>query len=163
MTCSQYWVKDSDAPVDVAPPGCYHESYAVLRSKALRNRQMSVSGGCSYDMSVLYQFWSHFLVRNFNTQMYDEFHFFALEDFRAKLSNIGISNLLKFYGESMLSSQDVVRNRLARDIVDLVRSEDEPRPALHQLRSMLHNDNLNARSRTRIDEFLDDELQALLE
>jgi la-related protein 1 len=162
--CSQYWVKDKNSPVNVAPPGCFHESYAFLRSKALNQRRLSVSGGCSHDMSVLYQFWSHFLVRNFNTRMYDEFCLFALEDSRKKLSDVGISNLIKFYGESVLSNQDVVRENVVRDFIDLIRSEKEPwRPAFDQLRSALHNDNMNARNRTRINELLDDELKASLD
>lgn len=164
MTCSQYWVKDNDTPIDVAPPGCFHESYAVLRSKALYQRQQSAPGGCSYDMSVLYQFWSHFLVRNFNTRMYDEFRLFAISDSHDKLSEVGISNLIKFYGESLLSGQNVVRSVVAHDFTDLIRSETQPsRPAFQQLRSVLHNDNMNARNRTRINEFLDDELKVSLQ
>ncbi|KAF2447411.1 hypothetical protein P171DRAFT_224552 [Karstenula rhodostoma CBS 690.94] len=105
MTCSQYWVKDNDAPVDVAPPGCFHESYAVLRLKALYQRQQSAPGVCSYNTSVLYQFWSHFLVRNFNIRMYDEFHLFALEDSHNKLLEVGVSNLIKFYGVFTVGSK----------------------------------------------------------
>ncbi|KAJ4296706.1 hypothetical protein N0V90_006754 [Kalmusia sp. IMI 367209] len=159
-----YWVKDNAAPVDNVPLDCFHESYHVLRSKALQQRQQSFSGSCSYDMSVLYQFWSHFLVRNFNTRMYDEFHLFALEDARDHLSEVGLSILIKFYGESLLSCQNVIRDRVAHDFVDLIRSENEHRrPAFQQLRLVLHNDNMNAQNRIRINDFLDDQLKASLE
>lgn len=163
MTCSQYWVKDNDAPVDVAPPGCSHESYSVLRSRALHQRQQFVPGGCSYDMSVLYQFWSHFLVRNFNQLMYEEFRDFALSDSHHNSSEVGISNLIKFYGLSLLSDQNVVRGVVAYDFIDLIRSETRSSlAAFQELRSVLHNDNMNSRSRTRINELLDDELMESL-
>lgn len=159
-----YWVKDNDAPVDNVPFDCFHESYHVLRSKALQQRQQSFFGSCSYDMSVLYQFWSHFLVRNFNTRMYEEFHLYALEDARDHQSEVGLSNLIKFYGESLLSCQNVIRDRVAHDFVNLIRSETgHRRPAFQQLRLTLHNDNMNARNRIRINDFLDDQLKASLE
>lgn len=164
MTCSQYWVKDNDTPVAVAPPGCFHESYAVLRSKALYWRQHAGFDGCSYDMSVLYQFWSHFLVRNFNTRMYEEFFALACEDSHNELSEFGISNLVKFYGESLLSCHNVVRDVVARDFIDLIQSKTQfSRLAFQQLRSALHNDNMNARNRIRINDYLDDELKFSLQ
>lgn len=154
----RYWVKDNDAPVNVLHPGCFHESYAVLRSKALHQRL--VSSVCSYDMSVLYQFWSHFLVRSFNTRMYNEFYLFAKEDSRDKSCYFGIFHLVNFYGKSM-SCQDPIRNCVARDFVDLIR-RCKGNPLLQRIRWVLHNDKMNARNRLRINDFLDDEVKASL-
>jgi la-related protein 1 len=159
-----YWVKHNDAPVDFVPPDSTHESYFLLRSKALQQRQNTVPGCCPYDMDVLYQFWSHFLIRNFNTRMYDEFRHFAFEDAINNYSEVGLTNLIKFYGESLLSSQNLIRERVARDYIDLVQSENEHRrPAFKQLRTVFRNSALDPRNQVRISEFLDAELKASLE
>jgi hypothetical protein len=114
MTRSHHWVKDTDAPVDVAPPG-FHEFYDVLRSKALFERPHSAPGGCSYDMSVSYQFWSHFLVRSP----------FCFGRFALQVAGNRVSRLIKFYGESLLSCQNVVHDVVAHDFVDLLKSKNQ--------------------------------------
>jgi la-related protein 1 len=115
-------------------------------------------------MDILYQFWSHFLIRNFNTQMYDEFRHFAFNDSAHRISGVGLGNLIKFYGESLASPQSLIRKRIARDYVELVKAEDEyQRPAFKQLRSALQNDTLNARNRERIGDVLEPSLKASLE
>lgn len=159
-----FWVKDNDAPVDQIPSDSTHESYYLLRSKALYLRQNAPLGVCPYDMDILYQFWSHFLIRNFNSQMYDEFCYFAFNDVSHRLSDVGIGNLIKFYGESLLSPQGLIRKRIARDYVQLVKVEDEyQHPAFKQLQSAFRNGALDASNRKRIGDLLDPALKASLE
>ncbi|KAF2661421.1 hypothetical protein K491DRAFT_587223 [Lophiostoma macrostomum CBS 122681] len=159
-----YWVKDKDAPVESLPLDSTYESYTLLRSKALEQRLYAPPGTCPYDMDVLYQFWSHFLIRSFNTRMYDEFRHFAFEDSVHRNSHVGLANLIKFYGESLLSRHSEMRDRVARHYVAFVNTESEhQRPAMKQMRSALRNDGLDPRNRERIDKYIDEELRAKLE
>jgi hypothetical protein len=83
-------------------------------------------------MDVLYQFWSPFLIRNHNTPMYAEFCHFAFEDVRQRMTDVGISKLIKFYSKSLLSPFGVIRGRVARPFINLALAEDElcGRPSL---------------------------------
>jgi la-related protein 1 len=157
-----YWVKDKDSPAKELPPDVTSELYLDLRDKALEQRQNALPGLCPYDMDVLYQFWSHFLIRNFNTDMYNEFRQLAFED-AENGSQTGKSNLLKYYGNA-LSSQDPIRGRIARHYVQLAKSEEgqDERPATTQLRTTWKDGVINKQNRKIIREYMDQAFEAAL-
>jgi la-related protein 1 len=158
-----YWVKNRDGPVHSIPQDSAHESYLLLRSNALQQRRDAPSGTTPYDMDILYQFWSHFLLRNFNLSMYDDFHHFALEDATERKTKVGLSNLIKFYSEFLLSSTTVIRELIAQDYVQLVKSEHgHCRPGFQQLRSIFRTGKLDPRNRQRICNLLDQDWLASL-
>lgn len=157
-----YWVKDKNSPAKELPHDATSELYVDLRRKALEQRQNAAPGVCPYDMDVLYQFWSHFLIRNFNTNMYNEFRQLVFED-AENGSQTGKSNLLKYYGNA-LSSQDPIRSRVARHYVQLAKSEEgnDQRPATMQLRTAWKDESLNVKNRKTIREYMDQAFEAAL-
>jgi len=88
----------------------------------------------------------------------------AFDDAAQRMCNVGLKNLISFYGAS-LSSSTLMRERVARHYVELVASEihGTRKPAFKQLRSAWRNGALNLRNRKRISAFITDELRTSLE
>ena len=96
--------------------------------------------------------------------MYEEFRRLALEDYTTRDSTIGLHNLVMYYDVSILSHK-VVSDELARDYVELVRSEAarSEKVAFDKLRAAWRNGALNLKNRVKVDKILDPALKAELE
>lgn len=142
------------------------ELYTNFRARALLNRQASAGGEVDSEMEHLYEFWSHFLCRNFNARMYLEFQKFAFEDSREN-SQIGMKNLISYYDEVLNSKKKVIPEILAYHYVDLVKHEKESgsaeRPAFERLRAAWRNGALDMKSRKRIANLVDETLKEELD
>lgn len=159
-----FWVKDKETPIDSLPNDVTHESYHVFRANAFQQREQSELGICHRDMDILYQFWSHFLIRNFNRRMYEEFRQMTFDDANKRNSMVGMTNLVQYYDESMLG-QKIISDDIARDFVDLVKSEgsSKEKPAFDKLRAAWRNGATNMKNRKKIGNIIDADLKAQLE
>lgn len=163
---SVFWIKDNDKPVGTLPSDLTPEPYVQLRHKALDQRSRAASGKCPYDLDVLYQFWSHFLIRNFNYSMYSDFKHLAGEDAAERDSIIGRRNLAKYYNQALNSSNQMPL-RVAKDYVTFIKTEvqnaNDNSPAFKALHRAWRDGALNLRNRKRLSDLLDNELRVRLE
>lgn len=154
-----FWMKDGAPPDSWNREGSTSEKYQSLHARALAER---APGVVTDDMDWLYQFWSHFLVRNFNFDMYNDFRALAWEDAAAGHDG-GIHHLSQYYG-ALLTGPRVLSEQLAEDIVKLAESEpNDKRQTFYQLRSALRDGAFNLKSRRMIDKFLSPDLKVELE
>lgn len=159
-----FWIKDTEHPVGTLPSDLTPEPYVQLRLKAFEQRNHAATGTCPYDLKVLYQFWSHFLIRNFNNRMYNEFKYYADADAKDRVSFEGQKNLVKYYGEA-ISSANPIPACVIKDYIELVKAEG-PKPestAFKSLQAAWRNSALNLRNRKLLNDQLDDDLKARLE
>ena len=153
------WIKDGVSPVGLSQQGMTDELYLSLRDRALQQR---LDGDSEELMGLLYQFWSHFLVRNFNVAMYEEFHNLAMNDLQNG-SDCGGKHLVRYY-EALLTGQTTLSDRLAQDIVDMAGNEPgDGRLAFQKLRTAWRNGAFSMKSRTKINRILPSPLRAELE
>ncbi|TVY81575.1 putative HTH La-type RNA-binding protein [Lachnellula suecica] len=156
------WVKGHNQQMAVAEHLC-PELYTSYHDRALKHREMSAPGETHHDMKTLYEFWTHFLCRNFNLTMYNEFRSLAYEDSRSHAMT-GMKNLITYYDETLNSKKKVIPEALACHYVELVKSEESPeRPAFQKLRAAWRNGALDMKSRKKIDNFVDQKLREELE
>ena len=163
ITPRLFFLKGKQAP-EPSPPNSGYEPYHFLHARALNGRDASGKSQSAYDLNLLYMFWSHFLVLHFNTSMYEEFKCLALEDAGLGSPTEGLSSLIKFYSDSLTSSQPI-RSSVARDYVELVKHEGPSADGLafKQLRASLRNGALNMRNRKTITDIMDPKLRIELE
>lgn len=159
-----FWLKGSEGVATSLPSNGEELPYYTLHERAHQARSEADIGTLPYHMDVLYQFWSHFLIRNFNARMYNEFCSVALQDAAEGRTDAGMKHLVTYYSEA-LNSQQTIRERVARDYVDMVKREDpsKPRPAFEQLRLAWRNGALNIKNRKKISDVIDQDLRQELD
>ena len=157
-----YYIKDKDSPSNNSPTDTTSETYLDARDRAIHDRGFQP---CPHAMVVMYNFWEHFLVRNFNSRMYMEFRTFAMEDASTRNEFKGLNSLLKYYGKAIAFQDAPMRRSVAQDYVNLVRSEprESDRPAFKQLRAAWRDGALNMKNRKRVKDFLDASLEKELD
>ena len=156
------WSIEGIATPQPLPADAHYEPYESVRHEAYALRSVAKDPHAPHAFAFLYSFWTHFLVSNFNNQMYDEFVRRVHEDIANDTPTNAFEQLLEFYSSS-LSDCKLMKNKVAHDYIDLVENEDKSgeRPAFTKLRSDWRNSDM--RNRKRISHFISTDLREQLE
>lgn len=110
-------------------------------------------------MKPMYSFWANFLVDKFNDGMYNEFKSLADSDAREG-DLIGVQHLVSYF-QGALKSSAALSERVALDMVTLLREEKDPsRTVFKMMRLAWRDGSLNLKTRKRIGDILSSEEKA---
>lgn len=159
------WLKDQEFHQDDIPKGTHVQPYFSLRSEAFSQRDRAPHGSCPHDLDILYKFWSHFLIRNFNNRMYGEFKFYAIDDAKQRDTIVGLTHLVNFYVNALKSNTHIIRDAVVIDFLELV--QDQPQNfqnyGFKQLRQAWRDGATNLKNRKKLTQFVEEPLRAQLE
>ena len=157
--------KDHASALDTSPNELALEFYPDFRHRALTEREQTVPGKPLTNMENLYNFWAHFLVRNFNFAMYNEFRNLAIKDKALLDWDFGMRNLLKFYDEALLGHRAILDDNIMSHYLEIVQNEDrnQDRPAFKQMKVAWKNGAFNAMNRHKIVKVIDSNLKEELD
>ena len=154
------WLKDRAKVSELDDDNLMHEPYADLVLRVSRRRDMNSDS--SDDIEILYQFWSHFLVNNFNADMYNKFYELAMADLERD-SKGGMDHLIRYYEEALVPPK-ILPNKVASDLVSLADSGlDSSKTIVLKLRKAWRDGAFPLKSRKKIADLISPALKARLE
>ncbi|KAK2014029.1 hypothetical protein LZ32DRAFT_657618 [Colletotrichum eremochloae] len=87
--------------------------YPEFRIRALSKWRDASAGDIPGDMISLYRFWSHFLARHFDLEMFEEFRAYAVADATGERVNIaGLENLIAYYEAVIQGDEDILLDNI---------------------------------------------------
>ena len=158
------WTTDPKFPTE-AKTNYTYAPYTDFRKEALDQYKDFNGGNIPHKMDLLYTFWSHFLLNNFNKPMYDEFRQLAVGDVQ-KGSRSGMNHLVNFYDHCLNSKEPAtVLDDVAKDFVALIKQEGATgeRPAFQTLRKNWRNGAWSMKNRSKMTKLIDNDLTKQLD